>query len=1261
MSKRLGICVRSIYGEDSHERVRKFLKRAQEDDWKVLLMPIGMSFTSLKNQNDVSMLPFIKDGPMDALIIDCGPDTSPAFLNSSVKKALDCDIPVAVMGGVSEGAFCLNADRNEHMAGMIRHLTGEMQRKKIAFIGGGILFGAIHRPMENRIRIDKANMFRRQMESYTGKCEDDLVLESYDRAEVLRNFLIHCIEKRGEDSLPQHEYRAEAVLCGDDNTAIAVCEILEEMHVRVPEDMPVACLGERSILSHTNWEVITNNEDLDNNIDRIFSYLNGKIKEIPAQAEVMRYSLNNGLEGESVATLAETLRNMDQIFSSNEQFAFQRIAFANEFIHANGVSEMTGVMEKYLAEDTWICVRECFLNADSDRKTSDAPTEDEECIILADRRVDSQTWKKMTFREAVGMLDPLTTNRQMIISLPILFQNNYFGFILQEADGLGMHSRSLEPYSLNLNQMMGRFIAEHELQAVHGVLTNVEEDVRRMRNSDMLTGMLNTLGFNEEMEKLLEETQHTGERLAMICVDVDRLGNINEIYGHSEGDLALQTIAGIIKDSVGERDVCARLGNDEFVVVSRFPQGQEGAVKAFIRVLDGRMDTYNCISGKEYTIDLNFSHIVIEPAKQRPIREYLSDAFAKKRLTKETRRRRNGTENEEKVDEREQNKILGIIRGNRFRYAYQPIVSAKDGEIVAYEALLRCVDDIKISPLTVLKYAEMNDVLYQIELATISNVLKDVSEMRSKLKGRKVFLNSIPGHYLTEVDYQKLMNHYGDVMSEIVVEVTEQTDFTDDSIKTLRERSKENGFEVAVDDFGSGYSNLTNLLKYLPDYVKIDHALISGLQEDPKKQHFVKTIIEFAHDNGFKALAEGVETVEELHATIHMGIDLIQGFYTADPEFDLLEKIPEEKVKDILNGNMMNASGAKKKVYIANHEKELMLMPLAIDHYTSILVAEEELKIIGNPDFVAGMTVKIRDNTECTLTLNNVKIGEAGLGPSIDIGENSSLRLVIEGACELHNTGIRVPESASIRLEGSGSLMIDSDAVNAFGIGNSTEHRFGTINCAMDGRLEIRVVGNKAVGIGGGESASGEGINILSGAIELNLASSIAVGIGADKGKVPIRISKANIKADARMGKGTVVGVMHGIQDIIMEDSSFAVNESGSDLCAIGSTGASEGKIRISDCALRVKINGFKVIVLGAETGKLEILINRVSLKITVEGNTAIVIGTLDSASAVVLDKSDLTVGLRVGNPTVLGAERENIRIEGGNREVLVNGEPVAL
>ena len=109
---------------------------------------------------------------------------------------------------------------------------------------------------------------------------------------------------------------------------------------------------------------------------------------------------------------------------------------------------------------------------------------------------------------------------------------------------------------------------------------------------------------------------------------------------------------------------------------------------------------------------------------------------------------------------------------------------------------------------------------------------------------------------------------------------------------------------IAIDDYGTGHSNIVNVLRYTPQLIKIDRELISGIRNDSNKQLFVRNTIDFAHQNGIRALAEGVETADELRTVIDLGVDLIQGFYTGRPTEQPIPAVSEPVRNLILEENL---------------------------------------------------------------------------------------------------------------------------------------------------------------------------------------------------------------------------------------------------------------------------------------------------------------------------------------------------------------------
>lgn len=237
---------------------------------------------------------------------------------------------------------------------------------------------------------------------------------------------------------------------------------------------------------------------------------------------------------------------------------------------------------------------------------------------------------------------------------------------------------------------------------------------------------------------------------------------------------------------------------------------------------------------------------------------------------------------------------------NMIRYHFQPIVDAKTGEVVAYEALMRATVTPYLDPPTVLRFAEFYGRLYDVEKATFAGVIKEMGSNSGTLSGgKKIFINSIPGYLLKGEDLEALSAHMKSHPNSIVVELTEHAELEEDDLKAMKHTYEQIGIETAVDDYGTGYSNVSNLLRYLPNYVKIDRALLSGIEDSPQKRHFVKEIIEFSHDNGIKALAEGVETSAELKTVITLGADLIQGYYIGMPAPEMVQSINSQVVDEI--------------------------------------------------------------------------------------------------------------------------------------------------------------------------------------------------------------------------------------------------------------------------------------------------------------------------------------------------------------------------
>ena len=261
-----------------------------------------------------------------------------------------------------------------------------------------------------------------------------------------------------------------------------------------------------------------------------------------------------------------------------------------------------------------------------------------------------------------------------------------------------------------------------------------------------------------------------------------------------------------------------------------------------------------------------------------------------------------------KVEYEKMSRFMRLVNENLFQYHYQPIVSAKTGELVAYELLMRTDSSIGMFPLEILDCADKAKRLYDIEKATIENALSIIEKHQDIFRKRKLFVNSITAYMLTDEDWNALANRYGELMEKMVIEFTEQSELDADRIDNVKTRLLNSHTKIAIDDFGTGYSNTMNLLRYSPDCVKIDRSLIADIDTKPTLRKLVSGIIEFIHANGYQALAEGVETYEELQVMIQLGSDLIQGYYVSKPKPIMLYEISDGIRHDIETINMVTTA-----------------------------------------------------------------------------------------------------------------------------------------------------------------------------------------------------------------------------------------------------------------------------------------------------------------------------------------------------------------
>lgn len=239
--------------------------------------------------------------------------------------------------------------------------------------------------------------------------------------------------------------------------------------------------------------------------------------------------------------------------------------------------------------------------------------------------------------------------------------------------------------------------------------------------------------------------------------------------------------------------------------------------------------------------------------------------------------------------------ICDILAHERVTPLFQAITDCRRQKIIGYEALIRGPSDSALhSPLKLFDAAARYGLMPELELLCRRAAIRQFTTLG--LDG-KLFLNVTP-QTLLEADFpvgetQKLLKQYGLSGDRAVIELTEQYPIHDyATMRTAVTHYRTQGFEIAIDDLGAGYSGLRNWSELRPEYVKIDRHFIQNLHADSAKRQFVRSFLEIAHGLGARVIAEGIETQDELATLMDMGLELGQGYYFQRPTHRPIRSIP---------------------------------------------------------------------------------------------------------------------------------------------------------------------------------------------------------------------------------------------------------------------------------------------------------------------------------------------------------------------------------
>jgi diguanylate cyclase (GGDEF)-like protein/PAS domain S-box-containing protein len=415
-----------------------------------------------------------------------------------------------------------------------------------------------------------------------------------------------------------------------------------------------------------------------------------------------------------------------------------------------------------------------------------------------------------------------------------------------------------------------------------------EQQVAHMARHDALTDLPNRVLFRERLAQALAG-MHRGERLAVLCLDLDHFKTINDTLGHHAGDEWLKVVADRLRDCVRETDTVARLGGDEFTII-QCNVAEPGDVADLARRVGEAIRTPQEILGHAVVGNTSIG-IAIGPDDGLDADELLKNADMALYGAKGDGR---GTYRffEAEMDARmKTRRILELslrtaLANGEFELHYQPLMALSDHTVAACEALLRWRHPVRgmIPPSAFIPLAEEIGLIVPIGEWVLRTACTQAARWPNNIKVA-VNLSAIQVMHkdLLPLVVSALANA-GLPAQRLEIEITESVLLhnTQATLATLH-RLREIGVRISMDDFGTGYSSLSYLRSFPFDKIKIDRCFIHSLADGTDSLAIVTAITGLAKSLGIATTAEGVETLQQLQQVAALGCTEMQGFYFCPP------------------------------------------------------------------------------------------------------------------------------------------------------------------------------------------------------------------------------------------------------------------------------------------------------------------------------------------------------------------------------------------
>jgi len=519
-----------------------------------------------------------------------------------------------------------------------------------------------------------------------------------------------------------------------------------------------------------------------------------------------------------------------------------------------------------------------------------------------------------------GMMDELSDDEKnrwekevgSMLLVPLQGKKNFLGGIagLNKVGG-----KNFDKKDLNLLQLFAGIVSvaienamvvksnddfRSELKLLNHQLADNNKQLEYLSLYDPVTALPNRSLSHYRLNQDIKDADFNGSNIGILLIDIDRFKDINDTYGHEQGDHLLNKIARRFEQKVRNHETLARLGGDEFIVMLPEHDSHQTIIRAeqFVHSLQEAF----FIEGNTIVVNASIG-IAIYPEHGNEFSNLLKHADVAMYAAKNSNTSFNVYDPENDRLEKGHltlvNDVRNALKEKKFELYYQPKVNASDGKIISAEALGRWQSNTRgdVSPEIFIDILAESNLLDEYTYWAIETVLAQAKKWQTAFRPIRIAVNLSP-HTLMHPDFKQRIAQLINSDKEgslLTFEITENLFLSDfDRVADVLEYIHLLGVELSIDDYGTGYSSLSLLRRLKVSELKIDQSFINDVTHNKDDEVIVHSTIELAHNLGLKVVAEGVENEDTLDLLKELGCDTIQGFLISRPlpvqEFDVFIK-----------------------------------------------------------------------------------------------------------------------------------------------------------------------------------------------------------------------------------------------------------------------------------------------------------------------------------------------------------------------------------